>query len=141
MRFDVFDKLKELLKNAKERLRQLGFEKTQKAMYEFNLLLLLLKNAGYEVSQVEIELRVPPRITIHLKASSAVSEEKLSAILRDNRDKKVLAGIVMSLIQANKLRGSVKVEGLGLEDMKILLATAPNIVMQWKEKAVRRASA
>jgi len=38
------------------------------------------------------------------------------------------------LIQANKLRGSVTVETLELEGIQIILAPAPNITLQWKDK-------
>ncbi len=134
MALDVLGKLKE----AKDSLAGLGLEKTQEVLGEINLLLTLLKDAGYEVNQLEIEVGVPPKVTINLMTGSGVSDEKLNAIFRENQDKKVLAAIVASLLQANKLRGSVEVETLELKDVKIVLTASPSITMQWKEKSVSR---
>ena len=131
MAFDVLDKLKKV----KETLTDFGIEKTHEVMSEINLLLTLLNDTGYEVSQLEIELGVPPKVTIDLKADSAVSEDKLNAILRENQDKEVLAAIVASLVQANRLRGAVKVETLELKDVRIVLTASPHITMQWKERS------
>ncbi len=132
MAFDVLDKLKK----AKDSLTDLGVEKTQEVLGELNLVLSLLKGAGYDVSEVETELAVPPKVAIHLKTTSAVSEDKLNAILRDNQDKGVVTAIVTALIQANRLRGSIKVEPLELSDIKVVLAASPTLVLQWKDKGV-----
>ncbi len=63
MAFDVMG----TLKKTKDALVDLGAEKTQEVLSEVNLLLRLLQDAGYEVSQLEIELGVPPTVTIDLK--------------------------------------------------------------------------
>ncbi len=132
MAFDVLDKLKK----AKDSLTDLGVEKTQEVLGELNLVLSLLKGAGYDVSEVETELAVPPKVTIHLKTTSAVNEDKLNAILRDNQDRGVVTAIVTALIQANRLRGSIKVEPLELSDIKVVVAASPTLVLQWKDKGV-----
>jgi hypothetical protein len=69
-----------------------------------------------------------------LKTGPAVKEEKLSEILRDHADQRAITTVVASLIQANKLRGSVTVETLELQGIEIILTTTPNISLQWKDK-------
>jgi hypothetical protein len=123
------------LKKTKDALADFGAEKTREALSEVNLLLKLLPDAGYEVGQLEVELGVPPKVTIDLKAEPGVNEDKLDAILRDNQDKSVLVAILGSLIQANKLRDAVKVETLELKDVRVVLTASPNITLQWKEKS------
>ncbi len=116
-------------------LRKLWAKKTQEVLSEVNLLLRLLQDAGYEVNQLEVELGVPPTVTIDLETGGGVSPDKLDTILRDNRDKKVLAAILTALIQASKLRDAVKVETLGLKDVRIALTVSPKITLRWKEKS------
>jgi hypothetical protein len=123
-------------------LANMGMEKAREALAQVNLLLQLLQSAGYGVGSMEIELSLSPKITITLKATPAVKEEVLDAILRDNADKKIVVAIVASLVQANKLRGSVTVETLELDEVEIVLTTTPNITMQWKDtKAAASATA
>ena len=113
---------------------KVALEQAQKFMAQMNLLLQLLPSAGYGVASLDIELSIPPKATVKLKTSLAVKEEKLSEILRDHADQKVITTVVASLIQANKLRGSVTVESLAMEGVEIILATTPNITLQWKDK-------
>jgi hypothetical protein len=60
--------------------------------------------------------------------------------LREHADKKVIAGIVASLIQANKLRDSVTVETLELGEVQITVATPPNITMHWNDRTTSKAA-
>src|SRR5271156_3522101 len=98
------------LQDATDALAGMGIETTREILAQVNLLLKLLQSAGYGVGSLEIELSLPPKITIKLKTSLQVNEEKLSAILSEQADKKVVVGIVAALIQANKLRSSITVE-------------------------------
>jgi hypothetical protein len=133
MGFDL-NKLKGPMQEATETLASLGAEKSREILLQANLLLQLLQSAGYGIGSLEIELGIPPKITIKLKTGPAVKEEKLAAILREHADKKVITGIVASLIQANRLRDSVTVETLELGEVQIILTATPNITMQWADR-------
>jgi hypothetical protein len=122
------------VQGATEALAGLGAEKSREFLLQANLLLQLLQSAGYGIGSLEIELGIPPKITIKLKTGAAVREEKLAAILREHADKKVVTGIVASLIQANRLRDSVTVETLELGEVQIILTSTPNITMQWTDR-------
>ena len=122
------------LNQAVQVIGNVGMEKTQEVLGQINLLLQLLQSAGYGVANLDIELNLPPKVTMKLKTGPAVKEEKLSEILRDHADQRVITTVVASLIQANKLRGSVTVETLELEGIEIILTTTPNIALQWKDK-------
>ena len=112
-------------------LADMGMEQTQKSLADLNLLLGLLQQAGYGVGQVEVEIAIPPKVSVHLKISGPVSEEKLKAILHDHSDRTVITTLVNLLLRANQLRGSIKVENVGFAEIR--LATSPQAVMSWKE--------
>ena len=142
MAFDAMNKLKNpasFLQEATETAASLGMEKAREIVEQVNLLLKLLQTAGYGVAKLDIELSLPPKVTIKLKTGPAVKEEKLGTILQEHADKKVVTGIVGALIQANKLRGSVTVESLEMEGVQIVLTTTPNISLQWKDNGDERA--
>jgi hypothetical protein len=128
------------MQEATETLANLGAEKSREILLQANLLLQLLQSAGYGLASLEIEVGVPPKITIKLRTGPAVTEEKLTAILRDHADKKVITGIVASLIQANRLRGSVTVETLELGEVQIILTATPTINMKWTDRTNGRAT-
>lgn len=136
MRFDAMSKIVDpnTLRSATETIANAGTETAQKLLGQMNLLLQLLQTAGYGVASLDAELSIPPKVTMKLKTGPAVKEEKLSEILRDYTDQWAIKAVVASLIQANKLRGSVTVETLELQGVEIILTTTPNISLQWKDK-------
>jgi hypothetical protein len=137
--FDL-NKLKSPMQEATETLASLAAEKSRELLLQANLLLELLQSAGYGIGNLELELGVPPKITVKLKTGPALKEEKLAAILHEHADKKLIAGIVASLIQANKLRDSVTVETLDLGEVQIILAATPNITMRWADRTTGKAT-
>jgi hypothetical protein len=122
------------MKTATETIANLGMEQSQKALVQINLLLKLLQSAGYGIASLDVELTLPPKITVKLETGPAVKEEKLSEILREHADQGAITAVIASLIQANRLRSSVTVETLELEGLELILATTPNITLRWKDK-------
>jgi hypothetical protein len=141
---DAMTKLKgpmDVFKGGANAIASAGMEKARELLAQMNQLLRVLQSAGYGVASLDIELSLAPKVTMELKTGPAVREEKLSDILRDHGDEQAITLVVTSLIQANKLRGSVTVETLELEGIEILLTTPPNITMQWKDKGTTKNSA
>ena len=128
------------LQEATDALATLAAEKSREMLLDANLLLQLLQKAGYGIGSLEIEVGVPPKITIKLRTGPAVTEEKLAAILREHADQKVITGIVALLIQSNRLRDSVTVESLELGEVQIVVAATPNITMQWTDRTNSKAA-
>lgn len=122
------------LADTVDAIAKAGLDKSHEVLAEINLLLQLLQTAGYGVASLDIELNIPPKATVKLKTSAAVSDEKLNDILSHNNQGLVTV-VVASLIQANKLRSSITVETLELDGIEIVLTTVPNITLQWKDKS------
>jgi hypothetical protein len=136
MQFDSLSKIKiptGSLTGAAQTIARAGVEKSQEVLADINLLLQLLQTAGYGVASLDIELNIPPKATVKLKTSAAVNEEKLNDILSQN-PQGLITVVVASLIQANKLRGSITVQTLELEGIEIVLTTVPNITLQWRDR-------
>jgi hypothetical protein len=129
---------KSLLDKAKGTLAELGSQKGAEAVNQANLLLKLLQDAGYRVGELEMELGVPPTITIDLKPGPLLSDSKLDSVYQANKDNEVLALVLGSLIQANKLRDMVNVEALELDGATIVLKAPPSITLHWKEKTAAK---
>jgi len=137
MNFDPLGKLQKL----KETALDLGAQKATEAMTQANHLLTLLQDAGYQVGELTIDLGVPPTITIDLKPGPLTSDGKLDGIFQANKDNDVLALVLGSLVQANKVRDKIKLETIELKGTKIVLKTPPSISLHWKEKTIANAAA
>jgi hypothetical protein len=129
-----------LAKAVSAKVTDLGAQKAAETMSQANLLLHLLQDAGYQVSDFDLEFGVPPTISITLKTGPAMTDSKLDAVYQANKENDVLALVLGARIQANKLRDMIKLETIELKDAKIVLKATPSITLQWKEKAAASAA-
>ena len=123
-----------LINRLMEAVRQIlnkGSKKSEQMLSEFNLLVKLLPVAGFEIVQLDVVLSLIPTATIQVKAKS-VHQETLDAILRDNRDKRLVFSVLTYLSQANQLSNSVTT--IELKEVKIVLSYTPNVTMHWMER-------
>jgi hypothetical protein len=129
-----------LAKTVSSKVADLGAQKAAETLDQANLLLKLLQDAGYQVGDVDVDLGVPPAISITLKTGPTMSDSQLDSIYEANKGNDVLALVLGGLIQANKLRDKVKLETIELKDTKIVLKATPSISLHWKEKTAASAA-
>ena len=129
-----------LTKTVSTKVAEVGAQKATETLDQANLLLKLLQDAGYQVGEVDVELGVPPAISVTLKTGAMLSDSKLDSIYEANKGNDALALVLGGLIQANKLRDKVKLETIELKDTKIVLRATPSISLHWKEKAAATAA-
>lgn len=129
-----------LAKTVGSKVADVGAQKAAETLDQANLLLKLLQDAGYQVGEVDVELSVPPAISVTLKTGPMLSDAKLDSIYEANKGNDALALVLSGLIQANKLRDKVKLETIELKDTKIVLKATPSISLHWKEKGTATAA-
>lgn len=129
------------IQEAKKGLVEVGAQKADDIMGQANLLLKLLRDAGYQVGELDLELGLPPIVTLNVKPGPLASDSKLNAVCEANKDNSVLALILGGLIQANKLRDKVNSDALEFKSAKIVLRTTPSITLHWNEKALASTAA
>lgn len=128
-----------LAKTVSSKVADVGAQKASETLDQANQLLKLLQDAGYQVGEVDVELSVPPSISVTLKTGTMLSDSKLDSIYEANKGNDALALVLGGLIQANKLRDKVKLETIELKDTRIVLKATPSISLHWKEKATASA--
>ena len=129
-----------LAKTVSSKVADLGAQKATETLNQANLLLHLLQDAGYQVGDVEMDLGIPPAITITLKAGPVMTDGKLDSVYQANKENDVLGLVLGALVQANKLRDKVNLETIELKETKIVLKATPSISLHWKEKATASAA-
>ena len=109
-----------------------GLETLKETLHEVTSFRSVLKEAGYDLYKVEMELAVSPKINAHFKILSAVHEDKLNAIVQQNPDKKVLSLLVTTLLHSGKLHSAPAPGTLNVDDIKITLSASPSAAIQFK---------
>jgi hypothetical protein len=133
-----FNNIRERVTLAVTRFRGAGLDRLKQALGEFSSYASILRAAGFDASQLEVVF-LPPKMTAHFKIVSEVSEDKLSAIVRENPDKKLLGAIASSLIQTTMLQRTVQVSGFELDDIEVSTTGGiPNVVIRFKAANSRK---
>ncbi len=130
----LLDKAKEKagdLASKASDLKNAGTDKIKEIVNEINSNLPVIKEAGYEINELEVILGLPPALRPHFYKVSDVSDDKINELLEANKDKKVLTSIMKALSQANKLQGSLQTGELKFKELEIELSIPPSINLKF----------
>jgi hypothetical protein len=99
--------------------------KLDEMLAEFNAMLPVLREAGYTLRNVEIELGIPPKLIGNFHGSGGVVPE-----LPDEGDERTLTVLlVKSIHQVTKLQSKITIKGLRPSGLTIEIGLVPRIVV------------
>ncbi|EAU53587.1 hypothetical protein [Mariprofundus ferrooxydans] len=89
-----------------------------------------LKKAGYTLTEIDIEVGVPPKVFVHFHhhGSGKVDEEQAMQALHDNLIGKAL---VMAISQAGKLQDKVEDPDMPFNHVEVELAPIPSVKIEY----------
>ena len=89
-----------------------------------------LKKAGYTLTEIDIEVGVPPKVFVHFHhhGSGKVDEEQAMEALHDNLIGKAL---VMAISQAGKLQDKVEDPEMPFNHVEVELAPIPSVKIEY----------
>jgi hypothetical protein len=105
--------------------------KVREAIDEFNATLLILREAGYKVSEVDIAIGLPPKISANVTASETVTEERIAKVLEEHRHRKLTTLVLNALYQAWRLQNAVQIVGMKPRGMSIELGLVPSVTIKF----------
>lgn len=114
-------------------LKELGSAKLQELIASFQQALPAIKTAGYELTEFEIELGVPPKLIPHFRyaAKSAADIERARDAVRDNK----LGGLILNgLLKAGDVHKQIRVAGYCFSHVEIELGLIPSVRLQYKNE-------
>jgi hypothetical protein len=116
-------------------LKNVGIEKVQELVSQFQQALPALKCAGYELTEFEIELGVTPKLIPHFRHAAKSPEDADAArdLLKDN---KLGLLILSALLKAGDVHRQIKVAGFGFSHIEIELGLIPSVRLQYKNDAI-----
>jgi ABC-type Zn uptake system ZnuABC Zn-binding protein ZnuA len=113
-------------------MSEMGFTKLQETLADFDAALPVLREAGYTLESVSIELGIPPKIVAGFSVAAGVPEEKVEAILAENAERKLTILLVKSIYQATKLQSKLNIKGLRPSGVSVELGLIPQIGVKFK---------
>jgi hypothetical protein len=148
---EVYDYLKEqhmalnrLTENLKDKvagaggylsdLKEEGKEKFLNYLNGLGEILPLIAEAGYTLDSFDVDVSLPPGISMKFEKVLDVSRVKIDSILEQNKDKDLLKMIVTSLVAADEFHKKIKLGSFLLTHITVDLSVPPRMKISFVKK-------
>ena len=131
---DKVEQARDLLGTAAEKfsdIKDAGAEKLDAYVDELLQGVPLIEEAGFEVSGINIDLGIPPDISVSFKKHGEVSAEKIGEIMEQNPDNKVLYMVLKGLQTAVNLQSKITMNKFTFSGVSIKLGIPPSVSLQY----------
>jgi ribosomal protein S27E len=134
----MFDKLKGAAGSVATKagsLKDAGTEALQATVAELNATLPQLREVGFSVNRVALEIGLSPKIILTLTKVFDVDGEAFAAVLAANAERKTFCTILGALQKANQMQAKIHFQNRHFRAIDIELAIPPAIRMIFLEGA------
>lgn len=114
------------------KLRDASTSKAMEAVEGFNVALPVVREAGYDLAEVSVELGLPPRVVAAFTVSHEVSVEQFEQLIAAHSDRKFTILLLNSLREAWKLQSRIKIVGLTPRGMSVELGLTPSVTIKFR---------
>jgi hypothetical protein len=108
-----------------------AIERARESLIDFSEVMPILKLAGYAVSEVSVELGLPPKIVASFESLPPVPEKDVEALFQRHEHELIATTIIRALVRARKLQDSVKVGDFKPKGLSLSVSVPPSIVVRF----------
>jgi len=108
-----------------------SLDKLNETLADFSVALPVLREAGYTLDDVEVDLGVPPKVVAKFSGSGSVPDEKVEAMLEKNAERSLAVLLVKSIQQATRLQSKLNIKGMKPRGLFVEIGFAPKIVVRF----------
>jgi hypothetical protein len=123
--------MKESALQAAADVKEASFNKAKEAIDDFNAALPVIRQAGYQVSEVDIALGIPPKVSCSVTANADLTAEHVESVIAQHEDKKFTVVLVKALFQAWKLQNAIHIVGMKPRNMGVELGLIPSVTIKF----------
>jgi hypothetical protein len=128
---EVSSSVKEKVENTKDSLGNLS-KVVEEMINNLNEALPILKEYGFGLIELEIELGIPPKLVTHFDMSNEdFTEELRDKILDEMQNNKIASLIVKSLYNAYNLQKKIKIKDLKFAEIEIEASLPPSVKLKF----------
>jgi hypothetical protein len=98
---------------------------------DFNAALPALREVGYTLDGMNIDLGVPPKIVANFSGGDSAPDEKVEELLKENAGHDLTVLLVKSIHQATKLQARITIKGLRPRGLSIEIGLVPKVVVKF----------
>ena len=108
-------------------LKETGTAKINEVFGELNAATSVIKEAGYELTEIEVQVGFPIGVTPHFILKDNISDEKKAQLLFETKDKKSINNILSLLFNISELQKKVAFQKFKFYEVEITLGIPPKV--------------
>jgi hypothetical protein len=112
-------------------LREAGNARIKDAVDELNTALPVIRQVGFSLSEVKIEIGIPPKIVAIFQPSSGVTEESFATASEEHAERKLTTLLVRSLYHAWRLQKGLVVGSLKPHGIEVEIGLSPSVTIKF----------
>ena len=120
-------RFKELLDTAKEKTGGFGGEKLTELGDSLNEALPIITQAGFVPEQLQVQLGIPPKVTLRLRVVRELSDEEYDAVVERAGEKVISSIVAGTFLKAAALQRSFRIGSLHSSHIEIELSPLPAV--------------
>ena len=114
-------------------LAQVGADALRSLTDEVNELLPAIRSAGYTVQGVDLDVMLPPKVTVHCKLEKDLSEDERAALLASLEGRRIVSAAVTSLFQVAEAQRRMSLGSLRPSDVILEVGVSPAVRVRYRE--------
>jgi hypothetical protein len=112
-------------------LKDAGWSRVGETLDEFNAALPAVREAGYTLAEVDIQIGLPPKVVAKFATAPEIPDEKAEALLAAHADERLTALLLRALFQASRLQAKIKIAGLKAKGMEVEIGLTPHVTVKF----------
>jgi hypothetical protein len=130
MRFDIKD-LKGQITEQTAGMSEIGLAKMTESLNDFNAALPALREAGYILERVDVDLGVPPKIVANFSGGDTAPDERSEELLEGHAERSLTVLLLKSVKQATRLQSKINIKGMKPRGLSVEIGLTPKIVVRF----------
>jgi hypothetical protein len=98
---------------------------------DFNQHLPALREAGYTLTDVAVELSLIPKVIATFVSAPDIAEERIAAVIAEHHEAKLTIALLRALYSAYKLQNSIQIAGMKPRGIILEIGIAPAVVVKF----------
>jgi hypothetical protein len=114
-------------------LKDYGVEKINDIWSQIENSTDVFAKTGYSITSIQINVAIPPVITLSLNQVENISDEEEEKLLLEHKDKTFLYAILVALFKANAIQKSINSVNYKFSGLTIGMGITPSIEMKFNK--------
>src|SRR4051812_12636891 len=98
---------------------------------DLNQRLPALREAGYSLTRVALEIGIAPKVKATFTAAPDISQERVDAVIEEHKEARVTVALLRALHSAYKLQSSIRIAGMKPLDIELELGVTPAAIVRF----------